>query len=325
MLEIFRRNRFFNSMLLLPYVILVRIWGVFDVEIETWTTKGLLSGWLIPGEGMGQYLSIFLGILLVFLHAVMLNRIVIRNRMTQQMTLFPGLFYILIVSFFPSFDSVSSPLIGNTFLLLALDQLYASQKKSGSASRIFSAGFWLGTAFMCYFGFSVLFLWGLVGLSMLRTVKSREWLQYLFGYLTPIAMIGMLTYVLTGDIEAIRAHFDQAAFLDLGFDSGLMTYLQFAFFGLLFIIAMFNSASFTLKTNIHVQKKISMLYWLMFFVFSIVLVQSNVGQNEFVALGIPLGCFIAMLFIRSKQLLLLEIFHFALLLTIIGLNILYLI
>lgn len=321
MLEIFSRNRFFNSLLLLPYTVLVRIWGVFsDTPVEI-HEKGLLTEWLLGGTDKHSVLAIAGSILLVYLHALMINRIVIHNRLTNELTLFPGLFYILLVSFFPSFNGLSSPLIANTFVLIALGHLYATQKKGQSANRIFSTGFWLSTAFLFYFGYFPLLLCGIIGLSMLRTVKSREWLQYLIGYATPLAIVGMLDFVLHDNMHAAAGHFGQYGFLDFGIKWNLRTYGQVTLFGLALLLSFFNYGTFTFKKNIHVQKKINFLFWLLFFMMGAILVQSNVSYEEWVTISLPLSLFVAMMFIRSKQLLLLEILHFALLLAVIGLQV----
>ena len=325
MLEIFRRNRFFNSLLLLPYTVLVRIWPVFDVDPPPMAHQGVLTDWLFGGIASNHILSLVTGILLVFLQALMINRLVIRNRLTNELTLFPGLFYILLVSFFPVYNGLSAPLIANTFIIIGLEQLYATQKKSRSAGRIFSSGFWLSMSMLFYFGNIVLLLCGLVGLSMLRTVKAREWLQYLIGYAAPIAIVGMLDYLLHTDASAVSAHFnEQFGALQFDVEWSYWVYGQLFFFGTILLLSIFNSASFHLKKNIHVQKKVSFLFWLLFFLLGAVLVQRGLDVHAWMPVILPMSVFIAMLLIRSKQLLLLEILHFTLLLALIGLNILYL-
>lgn len=283
--------------------------------------KGLLSDWLIGGSDTHSVLAVVGGILLVYFHALMLNRIVIHNRLTNEMTLFPGLFYILLVSFFSSYNFLSSPLLANTFVLIALQHLYGTHRKGQNADRIFSTGFWLSVAFLFYFGYVVLLLCGIVGLSMLRTVKSREWMQYLIGYATPMAIAGMLDFVLHGNMHAVAAHFTHFGFLDITFPWDRVSYGQATLFGLAVLLALFNYGSFTLKKNIHVQKKINLLFWMMFLMLSIVFVQQNISYEEWTTISLPVACFVAMLFIRSRQLLLLEIAHFALLLTAIGVQV----
>ena len=322
MLEIFRRNRFFNSLLLLPYTILVRIWLVFDGEAPVFTKKGVLSDWIFGALDPQSGLAVAISIVLVYFQALLLNRLMIRNRITGQLTLFPGLFYILLVSFFPEYNGLSSPLIANTFVIIALTFLMSTHKTSGNPARIYSAGFWLGLAFMFYFGHIVLFLSGMIGLSLLRTVKGKEWFQFILGYATPVWLVGMMDYLLHSNIQLTLAHYtEQLGFLDIDIPFGLPLYLQVVFFGLLTGIVTINYARFSLRQNIHVQKKINLLYAVLFALFAVVFVQSHIYYEEWTTISLPLACFLAIIFVRSSQLLILEIIHFAMLLSVIGLQI----
>jgi uncharacterized protein DUF6427 len=322
MLEIFKRNRFFNSLLLLPYTILVRVWLVFDGQSPVFNFKGILTDWVFSGLNPDGGLALLLSILIVYLQALMLNRLIIRNRITQELTLFPGLFYILLVSFFPEYNGLSAPLLANTFVILALDRLWSTHKDVGNASRIFTAGFWFSVAFLFYFGYIVLFLCGILGLSMLRTVKPREWLQFLIGFLAPLSIVGMLDYLMHSDISDIQQHFtEQIGFLDIDIPVGWPLYLQMTLFGALVILVVFNYASFTLKKNIHVQKKVNLMYMWLFLLFGILLLQSGIFYEEWTVLSLPLACFIAMFFVRSRQWLILEIIHFGILLSVLTLQI----
>ncbi len=322
MLEIFRRNRFFNSLLLLPYTILVRVWLVFDGQSPAFNMKGILTDWIFSDLDSDSGLALTLSILVVYLQALMLNRLIIRNRITQELTLFPGLFYILLVSFFPEYNGLSAPLIANTFVILALDRLMSTHKNTGNVSRIFTAAFWFNVAFLFYFGYIILFIFGILGLSMLRTVKPREWLQFLIGFLAPLSIVGMLDYLINSNVRATQQHFtEQIGFFDINIPMGWPLYLQLALFGGIFVVVLVNYGSFTLKKNIHVQKKINLMYMWLFLLFGILLVQTGIFYEEWTIVSLPLACFIAMFFARSRQWLFLEIVHFGILLSVLTLQI----
>ena len=308
--------------MLLPYTILVRVWLIFDGQPPAFNMKGVLTDWLFSGLNPDGGFALLLSILVVYFQALMLNRLIIRNRITQELTLFPGLFYILLVSFFPEYNGLSAPLLANTFVILALDRLLSTHKSTGNVSRIFTAGFWFSVAFLFYFGYIVLFICGILGLSMLRTIKPRELLQFLIGFLAPMFIVGMLDYLMQSDISDLTHHFkDHIGFLDIDIPMGWPLYLQMALFGGLVILVLFNYSSFTLKKNIHVQKKINLMYMWLFILFGIVLVQSGIFYEEWTILSLPLACFIAMFFARSRQWLILEIMHFGILLSVLILQI----
>ena len=322
MLEIFRRNRFFNSLLLLPYTILVRVWLVFDAQAPPFHIKGILTDWIFGSINENSAFALFLSIIIVYFQALLINRLVIRNRLTQELTLFPGLFYILLVSFFPEYNGLSSPLIANTFVIMALGYLMQTHKGAHTASLIFTAGFWFSVAFLFYFGYAFLFPCGILGLSMLRTVKARQWVQFIVGSFTPLLLVAMLDFLFNSNLSALGAHFaSQYGFVDIDIPFGLPVILQIVLFGALVVLALMNYGGFTLKKNIHVQKKVNMLYMFLFLVPSVLLVQAGIYYEEWTVLCLVLAYFVAALFARSRQLLILEVVHFAMLLCVLGLQI----
>jgi len=127
LLSIFRNNLFINSLLLLPYVILVRVHTLvhpvaYEVQQgDTFVVEFLFSSISSP---IGQSIS---AILLVYLQAVFLNRLVIKHRLAPDYSLWPGLIYILL-TLMPSFPGLSPHLLANTFILISLDQLFRTYK-----------------------------------------------------------------------------------------------------------------------------------------------------------------------------------------------------
>lgn len=325
MLTIFRNNRFLNSLLLLPYVILLRCLAIPGGFPDVVQSKGILSQWLVGDAFESTILSVVIGILLVYFQALQLNRVVIQNRMTHDLTLFPGMMYVLLVSYFPAYDGLSSPLVANTFVLIALESLFATHKKSGTSGRIFDAGLWLAIAGLFYFGYTVLLLFGIIGLSALRTLKSREWLQYFIGYLTPIGIFMMLDFILHADISGMTDHFAlQFGTVDFLFNGiGILMYV--GLYGLLLLVTLISFGSFKQRKNIHTQKKIDLLLWLLFFGFAVVFIQAGIDVTDWIVLTIPLACFIAMIIAQSSQFIVFEVIHFLFLSGSIALQMMWLI
>lgn len=320
MLELFRKNHFFNSLLLLLYALLLRLPIQFADSQQPLESRGLITQWIF-GAFDGQSLTTqLIAVLLIFLHAVLINRLVIRHRLTDEMTLFPGLFYILLMSFFPGMIGLNAALIGNTFLLLALPELFISHKKIMAASRIFNAGFWLSMAALAYFGYIAFFLFGLVGLSIQRTVRSKEWLQYIVGYITPLLIALMLDYLIESDTLSFTSHFSNAVFFSFSGGISLKPILQLIFFGSLILFTLLNYNGFTVRKSIHAQKKIDILYWFMLFSGLSVCIQSSVDSRDWAVVVVPLGIFTGMLFSQWKINWFAEALHFILLMACLALQ-----
>lgn len=99
MIELFRKNLAINSLLLLPYAILLRIHSLlYPVSTVDIGSNGIQESILTFFSGpLSQNIA---ATLLVFLQAVFINRLAIVNRLSSEITLLPGLVYIIIATFF---------------------------------------------------------------------------------------------------------------------------------------------------------------------------------------------------------------------------------
>ena len=322
MLELFRNNNFIYTLLLIPYAVLLRLLAIYFGADLTFDSRGAWTNWLF-GEQIEQgVLMQILTILLIFLHAAMINRIVIRNRMTNEMTLFPGAFYILIVSFFPSYIGLTSLLIGNTFILILLDQLFISHKKTHSAERIFSVGFWYMCAVLTDGRFFLYLPFLVLGLSMLRTVRLLNWTQLLIGILTPLVMSMMIAVIRNEHPFAILSGLtSQLGVFDFKFEGNVINIAQLVFFGIWLLISLFQYNAFTVKKNIHAQKKIDLLFWLLLAALICVFFSSSLNQTDWIILSIPLSVLVAMTFLRIRAKLTTELIHFIMIIGLLGIQI----
>ena len=137
MLEFFRRNLFLNSLLLLPYTLLVRIESLMHADQPSYASElSPFIAWfndLIPSILTQNILAC----LLVFLQAVYINRIVVKHRMGSQITLWPGLVYILLCSIIPQCTYLSAVLIAYSFILAAFSDIFKIYKRPFAVNFIF--------------------------------------------------------------------------------------------------------------------------------------------------------------------------------------------
>ena len=77
--------------------------------------------------------------LLVVLQAIMLNTVVNNYKMGRELTYFTALCYILLASAIPEFLYLSPALMGNTFLIIALAEMFKWYRKFEASASIFNA------------------------------------------------------------------------------------------------------------------------------------------------------------------------------------------
>jgi len=313
-LEFFKKNHLINSLLLMPYDLVIRIvvivFGNARIPGEIF---GLWSAKFVEQThhwGVGEFIfSTFL----VFIQAAIINRLFIRQSMIGEINLFPGLSYILLTALHPAFIGVSSVLLANTTLLIALVYLYNILKKEKQEEIRFMAGWWLAVSGLLYTPYILLLPFGLVAMSMLKTLKIKDVFQYLTGFISPF-LIGWM-------LQIIRTKNFNPGYLDLFKNFGLPQFrnghgtsdiIVATIFGMLILYSLLGYTQIIARKNIHAQKKIDTLYTLIFFAFPMALMCETIGAPFLMVLMIPFSLFLALLFRMVKHPAVAESIHFIL-------------
>ena len=327
MLEFFKKNHLFNSLLLLPYAVFVRTVALFFVpariEGESFGAWGADLIQVTQTWGGGQYI---LSSFLVFIQAVMINRLFIKQSMLGEINLFPGVCYILLSALHPSFLGMSSVLLANTTLLLALGYLFDVLKKERQEATRFLAGWWLAISGLLFTPYLVLLFFGLLAMSMLKTLKLKEIFQYLTGFISPFVIGWMVGIIRTSDINP---GYDRM-FADFGVPSlawidTTADFIVIAMFALLLLISILSYGQMIGRKNIHAQKKIDILYALVFFSLPMTLFPLVLSVQFLLVLLIPFSLFLAILLRTGRQKALAESVHFILWVTALSLQVLFIV
>lgn len=304
MLALFRTNQLLANVFLLPYVVLLHLHLFVNPEktIITPFDNGMLSSWVLDWLPPNTIWSNVTCILLLFLQGVLLNVLVINNRLSREISLFPGLFYVLLASSIPIFLPLSPLLIANTFFILFLISLLSVYKKPEAASTLLNVGIWIGVASLFYFSYISLLFVGLVGLNILRALKLKERLMLLSGVVIPFFLLGVYFFW----EDQLPYYFDQEFHFQLNWNGFLdnlnnLDFLKIGLFAILSIVALLSFGQYTSKQNIQVQKKINILFWT-FPAFLLSLLFSPVPSLiNLLFLTVPLGILLSFNMINIKR------------------------
>ncbi len=314
MLEIFRKNLFINSLLLLPYTILVRLATFFYPqkyqvqESSNEIIKGLYS--LIDFPVLQSIISV----LLIFIHAIIINHTFIKHRLSREITLLPGLIYVVFVTVVMDFTVLSPALLVNTFIIFALTNLFKTYKLPNAAAFIFNAGFYIGVASLFYTPYVFMVFFGVIILLLLRSFKLLEKLQYFSGFFIPY--IFLFTYRYMSDISLMDMSVLKEVFFRLPlFESNflIVNYFSIGFILLSVLVCIFNYGTLTGKKIIQVQKKVAVLYWILLYSLISFLIFSTDGSMHLLTLAIPLSILTGILISDSKSKISHELLHFMIL------------
>lgn len=322
MIELFRKNIFFNVILLLPYTIAIRIRSFIDPQVYIPDSEDtFISHFIFTHLVDFPLLSSCIAILLIYIEAVFINILTNTRRIASEQTLIPGLLYILGMSFLPQYLVLNPVNMSMLFLVISLFFLLSTYKATESADAIFDVAFFNFLATLIYHP-SILFLVaGFIGLILMQSFRIKEKIQYLLGVIIPIFLFVTALYW-TGNLNDIgvgKTYFNLGIVGQIfSIEGRSMTILGIVFFLTIFVSVSFGT--YVKKKSIPAQKKIQIFYWYLFLSWVSLILCSEFDLYHLQLLNIPFSLFLGMslLFIQNRMTL--EIIH---LLLLIGIFILH--
>jgi len=304
LLSIFRTNQFFANAFLVIYVLIL------------WSPAFLIGHEPIFSEGTFLYESIqaylpvagtpanyIIAAILTLLQAVLINVMVSQYRLTEEITLLPGLFYILFMGFSAQFWSVTPLLIANFFLLFAIMELVSTYKEFSSADRIFNIGLFIGIASLFYFSYIVFLIFAWIGIGILRAIKWKERVILIFGFLIPYFFV--FTYHYWHDLQNkffASQVFGNFNLLNFSNYKGINDIVSFSLISIMLIIAIISYKLYTYKKKIKIQKIVDILYWVLAASALSLIFQNQINIQHFQMLLPILAIFVSINFVHmSKQ------------------------
>lgn len=303
MLKIFKTNQIFNSILLIFYILLLRA-SVFVISPSIdLAPEGIWSNTIFSWFGNTEIVAQCIAILLLLIQAFLINILISEHRLDQEVNMLPGLFYILISCAIPEFLYLSPLLLANTFLLLAIYTIFQTYKMHSAADRIFNTGFLLGIASLFYFSYAIFILWVFISLNVLRAFKIKEKLMTIVGFIVPYFLAATYYFWFDRLGEFWQFHvLDNFAFLDFNSNQGgMLSNIILVVFSLIVLFVIVNIGAYKMKKVIEIQKKVSILFWLLFFSAFSIFLQANVGLTHLQILAVPLSIFLAFSFSSMKS------------------------
>lgn len=303
MLGLFRTNQLILGVFLLGYALLLRLWLFFaSGPVADHPEYTLLSGWFWRQINEPFWLPTLVTTVLIWLQAVLINSIVAQNRIAPEINLFPGLFYVMISSALPAFQEFSPLHLANTFIILAIGQVFRVYKQNRCIDHLFNAGLFIGLASLCYSPY-ILFLAPLLfGLNILRAYNSREWLATIIGGWLPLLWLGIFGYLSDNLGHYWATWLSGFGFLNFSAQSTrLYEWIGIISFAVLILIILFGYNTNMQKTIIEVRKKIDILYLSLFFGMIVTLFSDTVTTAHLLTVAFPASVLLSFVFTRMSK------------------------
>ncbi len=297
MLNFFRTNQILATLFYLPYMLplLGANWLEKPPAEKPFGTEGWLYQQLMTSWGNNTWSDTLLFAFFLFFTATLLSQMVIDRQLDRNLTLFPGLFFILTACAMPGHLHFSPLVPATLFLLLSIWQLLKVYKKYATTINLFNAGFWLGIAGLFMPLLNLLLFWEWLLLGKLRApLKKRELLGLSLGWLSPNFILGSFLYGQNRLQEFVQAQWSRPLQLHLPTKQQVFSAEWIPVITILALLLFFFQTPFK-KKEIGKKKIIHSFYELLFFIFLITLFFApHSGLLQLAAL--PLGLILALTF-----------------------------
>jgi len=317
-IEIFRTNQFFATLLLIPYTFLIRVQSLIYPssyalqDFDSPFSKALFTTWL-----SSPVLQSVLACVVVFLVANFINRHIIQNRLSKYQSLIPGLFFVLITAGMPGGMICSPAMLSCFFILLGLLSINRIYKTTDAAIRIFNTGLYFSFATLLYPANSILWVMAVIAILILRSFKVSEILILISGLVIPLFLCGTY-YYWNGDLSIIWEYFQFGnGILGVFLIMDLMSISYLVAIGIVVLYCILRYNNYTMKNAIQVQKKVDIVYWLMLFCLLSMFFSDGLSATHLVILAIPFAIFIGLSFEKMKSSLLAEVLHIGIIVAIL--------
>lgn len=312
MFELFRRNVLINSLLLLPYIFVIRIGTLIHPVLYTITPLDTPLTKVIFDSLPNPLLQQIIANVLIFIQALLICNIALKHKLANEGTLFSGALYVLYVSLFLSNATLTPALIANTFLIIALANILQTYKVTDDVASVFNTGFFLGTAALIYPPYIFGLIFGYLGLVIIYTMRFRETLQYLIGYFIPLFLVWVASLYVPVLASFLTVFVQNAFKYSYPHSISYIDLVGLVIMGLSLLVSLLVYGKLTFKKTIQSQKKIEIVYWLML---CVALGYGIMATHEFeilIGLALPLSILMGIYISESKSKVLYELYHLVL-------------
>jgi hypothetical protein len=198
MINQFRSLNPVNILILIAYTVFLRL-AIFlnipeQLNFEFLEPYAKLFIQIPLDNSLSPAANIFFATVLVFIQAIIFNRIINNHGLMAKPSYLPALLYITCSSLFLQFLILSPPLICNFLLIWMMDKFLKIGKTPSAMMTMFDIGMIIAIGTLFYFPFIVLLIMLWLSLLLYRSFDWREWVSGFIGFLVIFFFIAVFYY-----------------------------------------------------------------------------------------------------------------------------------
>jgi len=275
---------------------------------------------LMPGASQyafPPFVDIFLAAVLVFVQALLVNRLVNQYGLLSKPSFLPALMYITLSGLFTPFLVLSPPLICNFLLIWMLHKLFNLYKGEDVNSIAYDLGMIVAIGSLIYLPFIYLFLAIWAGLLLFRPFNWREWVIGIMGYATIFFFLAV-AYYLSDNLSIFYTIWRPLTTkFPTHVNINYYNYLVLIPVIVIFILGIFKIQQIFFRSYVQVRKSFQLLFVIFLITGLSFYVKAQFSLTHFLLCTIPVAVFFAYYFLYASARWFYESLFFILLLSIV--------
>lgn len=278
-LRIFRSQSPIQFILILP--LLIGLWyssyGDGNVQLPGNYGTGIYR-LIVTMVSPYPTLSSMIALVLISLQAIILNYLLIKNKLSLRNNLLPTYIFILLTGSTHSLTQLSAPLIASFFIMLGILYLLDMYEVKDPFMECFNASFFITIASFFYFPAICFFLLIWVSFLIYRVLSWREWIISFIGFFAACLIIWFY-FFWNNQIPAVWNNISNFFSYPEHFRVHLNStgYIIWGIIALIFLGSLSNLLNHINDKVIEIRRK----YWVIIFMFIIALLSFFYADQQF--------------------------------------------
>ena len=316
MLRLFRENSVLSGILLLILCIALKVPAIIKLHhydyIQTAPLSRIFFHYLSNIDNHILW-SLIVSALMVFMQSFLLNYIVSQHSILYKDTFLPGLFFVLLNSFYPQQAELTPQLISNTFVILLFQRLCFLYESPKPLLLVFDAGMYLGLGILFNYDLSVFLPFILISVVIFTSFNIRYLIISLLGILVPLYFTAIIFYLndnLNELIFYVKQSFEKQ--LLKTFNTAFTQFIPWIILFPIVFISGFELQQHFFRNKVKTRRIIQSVGLMMLFGILSLFIENTNFIYAISYLSVPMSIILAYFFISEKKFLLKELIVIAL-------------
>ncbi|MFN3446302.1 MAG: hypothetical protein ACK44D_11220 [Bacteroidia bacterium] len=323
MLNLFRQNSLLAGIMLFVLTVLLRL-PAFTIMpkyefIQNAPFARLTFGFIaaLPNAYLWSFI---IATALVFLQAMFINYIVYSQSVLYKNTFMPGLFFILLNSFFIQQTELTPQLISNTFVLLLLQRLCYLYESKNPLLVVLDTGLYLGVGILFNYDLLLFLPFILISVIIFTSFNLRYLIVSVLGICIPLYFTGIYFYVTNRYDELLLYIIQSFEYKQLKpIETNWVRLLPWVIILPVTVVSVFNLQQNFFRNKVKTRRIIQSIYLMLFFGVAGLFFENVNYIYALVYLSVPTSIVVAYYFISDRRFLFKELLFF----TLLGLAVYY--